>query len=45
MRVWETPFTPAHEAEINKVLMAYRESILDDFLIIFNEIEGKLTLQ
>ncbi len=42
MRVWENPFTPQHEARMNEVLVAYRELLLPDFMVIFNEIEGKL---
>jgi hypothetical protein len=42
MRVWENPFTPAHEAAMNKVLVDYRAHILDDFMSIFEEIEPKL---
>jgi len=39
MRVWKNPFTLENEVQMNKVLIAYRESLLDSFMIIFNEIE------
>jgi hypothetical protein len=42
MRVWRDPFTPQHEAAINKVLVSYRETLLDNFMSIFDEIEEKL---
>jgi len=42
MRVWKDPFTPQHEAAINKVLVSYRETLLDNFMSIFDEIEEKL---
>lgn len=41
MRVWEDPFTPGHEIAMNKILVHYREQILDDFMSIFEEIEAK----
>lgn len=43
MRVWRNPFTPEHEAAINEVLISYREGLMDDFRVIFDEIEIKLT--
>ena len=43
MRVWKDPFTPQHEAAINKVLVSYRETLLDNFMSVFDEIAGKLT--
>jgi hypothetical protein len=43
MRVWKDPFTPEHEAKMNEILTAYRESLLDNFMGIFDEIESKLT--
>ncbi len=43
MRVWKDPFTPQHEEAINKVLVKYRESLLNNFMSVFDEIEGKLT--
>jgi hypothetical protein len=42
MRVWRDPFTPQHEAAINGILATYRESLLDSFMSVFDEIEGKL---
>lgn len=42
MRIWENPFTPQHEAQMNQVLVAYRSLLLPDFMSIFREIEGKL---
>ncbi|MDB5139169.1 MAG: hypothetical protein JWR12_1085 [Mucilaginibacter sp.] len=44
MRVWKDPFMPENEAKMNGVLMGYRESILNDFISIFDEIEGKLAV-
>jgi len=43
MRVWRDPFTPQHEAAINGILATYRESLLDNFMSVFDEIDGKLT--
>jgi hypothetical protein len=42
MRVWENPFTSENEAQMNGVLTVYRASLQDDFMDIFDEIEGKL---
>jgi hypothetical protein len=42
MRIWENPFTPAHEQQMNEVLIAYRELLLPNFMTIFQEIESKL---
>ena len=44
MRVWKDPFTPQHEEGINKVIVSYRETLLDNFMSVFDEIEGKLTV-
>jgi hypothetical protein len=44
MRIWKDPFTPQHEVAINNVLIAYREVLLGNFMSIFDEIEGKLTI-
>ncbi|MDF2432822.1 MAG: hypothetical protein JWP44_2453 [Mucilaginibacter sp.] len=44
MRVWKDPFTPENEAKMNDVLMHYRKGLLNDFISIFEEIEGKLTV-
>lgn len=43
MRVWKDPFTAEHEAAINNVLVKYRETLLDNYMSVFDEIEGKLT--
>jgi len=43
MRVWQDPFTDEHEANINEVVVEYREHIYDTFMQIFDEIDGKLT--
>lgn len=43
MRVWNNPFTPENEAQMNGVLMAYRGGLQDGFMSIFDEIESKLT--
>jgi hypothetical protein len=42
MRVWKNPFTADHEAKMNEILFAYRSKLLDSFISIFDEIEGKL---
>ncbi|HEY2581582.1 MAG TPA: hypothetical protein VGI43_07240 [Mucilaginibacter sp.] len=44
MRVWNNPFTPENEAQMNEVLTAYRANLADGFMSIFDEIENKLTL-
>ncbi|MDB4921470.1 hypothetical protein [Mucilaginibacter sp.] len=44
MRVWKDPFTVHHEAAINKILASYRETLLDNYMSIFDEIEGKLVV-
>ncbi|MEO6149601.1 MAG: hypothetical protein ABIP28_05545 [Mucilaginibacter sp.] len=43
MRVWKDPFTPAQEAAMDEVLLAYRRRVLPDFMSVFNEIERKLS--
>jgi hypothetical protein len=43
MRIWADPFTPQHEARMNEVLIAYRQLLLPEFMMIFQEIEGKLS--
>jgi hypothetical protein len=43
MRVWDNPFTPEQETGMNKILVQYREHILDNFMSIFKEIEAKLS--
>ena len=42
MRVWKDPFTPEQEAAMTEVLMGYREGLLSDFMVIFDEIGQKL---
>lgn len=42
MRVWEAPFTPENEARMNDALMAYRDSLKGNFMVIFDEIGQKL---
>ncbi|MFD2874012.1 hypothetical protein ACFS5N_16135 [Mucilaginibacter ximonensis] len=42
MRIWDNPFTPQHEAQMNKVVINYRERLLPEFMSIFSEIESKL---
>ena len=43
MRVWNNPFTPENEAEMNGILTSYRAGLIDDFMEIFYEIEQKLS--
>jgi len=42
MRVWKDPFTPQNEADMNEVLAAYRETLVDSFMSVFDEIDEKL---
>lgn len=42
MRVWQNPFTPQHEEQMNGILEGYRSLLLPDFMSIFTEIEAKL---
>ncbi|MDR6940751.1 hypothetical protein [Mucilaginibacter pocheonensis] len=42
MRIWQNPFTPQHESQMNQVLGNYRTLLLPDFMSIFEEIENKL---
>jgi hypothetical protein len=42
MRVWNDPFTPAQEAALGDLLLIQREGLLNDFMIIFNQIEQQL---
>jgi hypothetical protein len=44
MRVWDNPFTPENEAQMNGVLTAYRAGLQDGFMSIFEEIEKKLAI-
>lgn len=42
MRIWHHPFTAEQEARMNEVIIQYRLGIMDSFMEIFEEIEGKL---
>jgi hypothetical protein len=42
MRIWQNPFTPVHEANMNEVLGNYRDYLLPIFMSIFEEIDDKL---
>ncbi|MGN6394917.1 MAG: ACP phosphodiesterase [Mucilaginibacter sp.] len=42
MRVWQDPFTLKMEQDINAVIIAYRETLLNNFFSIFKKIEEKL---
>jgi hypothetical protein len=44
MRVWNNPFTPAQEDDMNGILTDYRTKLHDNFMSIFDDIEDKLTL-
>lgn len=43
MRVWNDPFTTTHEAAMNTILAEYREGLLENFMVVFDEIESLLT--
>jgi hypothetical protein len=43
MRIWDNPFTPEQEEDMTAVITAYREHIYDDFMLIFDDIAGRLT--
>ncbi|HMG11179.1 MAG TPA: hypothetical protein VK609_21845 [Mucilaginibacter sp.] len=42
MRIWQNPFTPQHETQMNEILDSYRNDLFDNFMSIFTEIENKL---
>ena len=42
MRVWKDPFTTENEHYMNDILFNYRLSLLNCFMSVFDEIEGKL---
>jgi hypothetical protein len=42
MRVWDNPFTEQHESQINDILSAYREDLLNNYRSVFDDIEAKL---
>jgi len=44
MRVWKEPFTPENEAAMNGVLMNYRNGLEDNFMSVFDEINGRLSV-
>jgi hypothetical protein len=43
MRIWDNPFTALHETRINETLVAYRQLLLPEFMVIFQEIINKLS--
>lgn len=42
LRVWKSPFNTAQENEMEGVLSGYQELLADNFMEIFEEIEGKV---
>lgn len=42
MRVWPHPFTVEHEEAMTRVLLAYREKLLPNFMAVFYDIESRL---
>jgi hypothetical protein len=44
MRVWKDPFIPQQEDDMNTILVAYRATLLNEFMSIFDEIAGKLSV-
>ena len=42
MRVWKNPFTPEQELNMNEILEHYRLAVMDEFMVIFDEIDLKL---
>jgi hypothetical protein len=44
MRVWKNPFSAENEAAMNGILMTYRATLKDDFMSIFDEVEGKMLI-
>jgi len=43
MRIWPNPFTPEHEAAMNKVIVDYRTLLENDFMTVFTDIEELLS--
>ncbi|MCD8740312.1 hypothetical protein LT679_06825 [Mucilaginibacter roseus] len=43
MRVWPTPFTPAQEADIDRVLTTYRQKIINKYMTVFDTVGEGLT--
>ena len=44
MRIWKDPLTPENEFKMSAILLDYRAGLRDSFMLIFNEIEKKLTV-
>jgi hypothetical protein len=44
MRVWKNPLSAENEAAMNGILMTYRATLKDDFMSIFDEVEGKMLI-
>jgi len=42
MRIWKDPFTPEQEGKMNFVLSDYRDDIINDFMLIFDQISKLL---
>lgn len=42
MRLWNNPLTLQHEQDMNEILLTYRLGLLNNFEVIFDEIEKKL---
>jgi hypothetical protein len=42
MRIWDEPFNETQMLQLTSVLMAYNEHLLDDYMTIFEDIEGDL---
>jgi hypothetical protein len=43
MRVWKDPFTPEQEEKMTKLITAYRNAMLVDFMSIFDYISELLS--
>ncbi len=43
MRLWINPFTEMQKIELTAILTEYLESLKDDYMLIFDQIEGQLT--
>jgi hypothetical protein len=42
MRIWTEPFSPENEIAVNEVVIAYRESLRQNFIPVFDEICQRL---
>src|ERR1700753_2696638 len=42
MRIWTNPFTPESEEKMTDAILAYRKRLMDSFMEIFDEIDGRL---